>query len=165
MLTSRLQQTLQRRTSRTAVLCTCGLLLVCSAAAADDDVELQGILPEFIPNRLTESDFAQLGDAWTEWGAATGRLVADFCTSEDAAVRGRQATLARLQERLSVVVSSLVDPQAGSDYGPLADLYGRLSRRVAVSAALLEILSASTDPQLRDVASSFLLAIEDYESE
>src|SRR5690606_15128592 len=86
-------------------------------------------------------------------------------TSEDAEVRGRQATLARLQERLSVVESSLVDPQAGSDYGPLADLYGRLSRRVAVSAALLEILSASTDPQLRDVASSFLLAIEDYESE
>jgi hypothetical protein len=155
-----------RGPSRAAVLCLWAVLLICSSSAADDaQVELQGILPDYIPNGLTEGDFAQLGVNWSAWAARTGRLVTDFYTSEDTAVRGRRATLEQIQLRLSTMESALNDQRYLSIYGPLADLYGRLSRRVAISAALLETIDQSDSPELRELAAQLLQAIDAYESD
>src|SRR5690606_34741115 len=149
-----------RLTRRRTVLCTWVLLLACSSAVADEaDVDLQGVLPDYIPNGLTGGDFAQLEDEWSEWGTATSRLVADFYTSEDNAVRGRRATLEQLQSRRSIMKAALQERQDPAGFGPLADLYGRLSRRLDVSAALLATIDLQDDPQLREAAAQLLLAM------
>ena len=109
-----------------------------SVQADDVEQDLQGILPEYIPDGLSEGDFADLTGNWAQWGEETGRLVSDFYASENDEVRGRRATLEAIQAKLGTMRSALKDPQYLAIYGPLADLYGRLSRRVAVAGALLE---------------------------
>ena len=72
-----------------AVLCS--LLLLSGqkdAQAQDKQQDLQGILPDYVPDRLGEGDFGQLEGKWTDWAAETGRLVTDFYTSDNDDVRG-----------------------------------------------------------------------------
>jgi hypothetical protein len=128
-----------------AALTTSLLGLFPGVGSADDlpgavqsgDLDLQGILPDFIPSGLTEEDFAELGDNWADWGRETGALVTDFYSSEDPEVRGRRGTLEQLKGRLATMTGALADPQYASVHPVLADLHGRLAPRVAVMDALL----------------------------
>lgn len=131
-----------RQAVRLALLLTLAVTTGASNTLADDgsDVDLQGILPDYIPNGLTEGDFNQLGDNWSDWATQTGRLVADFYTSDNDNVRGRRATLDQLRLKVDTMRKALGDPQYLSIHGTLADLYGRLSRRVSVDEALLNTL-------------------------
>ena len=110
------------------------------AQAQEQPRDLQGIVPDYVPDGLTEDDFGQLDGNWAEWSDETGRLVTDFYTSEDSEVRARRETLQQIQGRLNTMQKALADPRYLPLYGPLADLNGRLVRRMAVAEALMETI-------------------------
>jgi len=156
-----------------STIVACGLFSCClsSSACADDaeSADLQGILPDYIPNGLTPADFNQLGNNWADWAQETGRLVGDFYVSDDDSIRGRRETLKRLRVKLITMEEVLDDPQYLSIYGPLADLYSRLSIRVRIYEALLDTLDRAGSDEVRqqvaDLGSKLLAAMESYSSE
>jgi hypothetical protein len=161
---------------RTLGMATLAVFAACTVVIAQEETvgqDLQGVLPQFIPNGLTEGDFNELGGNWTDWAAETGRLVSDFYVSENDEVRGRRQTLDHIQLKLSTLETALSDPQYLPIHEMLADLYGRLSRRIAVADGLLRMLeSAGAEPdsderlaQLRTHGAELLMAIEEYSGE
>ena len=150
----------------TAVCAVAATMFPATMTADDADPDLQGILPEYIPDGLTEDDFAELGDNWAEWAEQTGLLVSDLYASDDDEVRARRTTLEAVQVRLDTMKTALNDPQYLGIYGPLSDLYGRLSRRIAVATALLDVVEpGERREELRDLAATLVEAIEVYEGE
>jgi hypothetical protein len=138
----------------TTGMAICLLILGCLQQSAGAQ-ELQGIVPDYVPEGLGEEDFNQLGGNWAEWSDETGRLVTDFYTSPDDEVRGRRQTLERIHVKLNTMEKALSDPAYRSIHGPLADLHGRLSRRIAVASALLETVEQDvTQPAPARVSAS-----------
>src|SRR5690606_18646048 len=141
------------------------LLSLCCLQQSARAQDLQGIIPEYIPDGLGEGEFDQLGGNWSEWAAETGRLVTDFYTSPDDEVRGRRQTLERIQTKLGTMEKALSDAAYLPIYGPLADLHGRLSRRIAVAAALLETVEQDvTQPSPTRVRSTMSRLASDTRS-
>ncbi|MCA9027173.1 MAG: hypothetical protein KDA86_18330 [Planctomycetaceae bacterium] len=116
--------------------------LVAPVGFADEpaDQELQGIIPDFIPNGITEGDFSELNGNWAEWADETGTLVTNFYSSEDQSVIGRRATLNELKRRIETMKRALADPQYQAIHLRLADYYYRLAPRVAILEALLDTI-------------------------
>ncbi len=125
-----------------------GLLMVSCIVPvgfADDagepvDQELQGIIPDYIPNGITEGDFDELNGNWAEWAEETGALVTNFYSSEDQSVVGRRTTLVELKRRIETMKQALSDPQYQAIHLKLADYYYRLAPRVAILEALLDTI-------------------------
>jgi hypothetical protein len=131
------------------------LLILCCLQQSAGAQDLQGVVPDYVPNGLGEEDFNQLGGNWAEWSDETGRLVTDFYTSPDDEVRGRRQTLDRIQVKVNTMERALSDPAYLPIHGPLADLHGRLARRIAVAGALLETVEQDvTQPAPARVSSS-----------
>ncbi|MBX3437916.1 MAG: hypothetical protein KF861_10530 [Planctomycetaceae bacterium] len=105
------------------------------------ELDLQGILPGFIPTGITDTDFAELNGNWADWANTTGTLVVDFYSSEDPAVFGRKATLDQLRARVATMELALEDSRYAGIHLPLADFHNRLAPRVAVLEALLDTLN------------------------
>ena len=94
--------------------------------------DFQGIIPDFIPDGITPSDFEGLNGNWTEWADETGDLVTDFYSSDDQSIYGRRATLDQIKRRVATMKRALDDPQYAAIHEKLADFYYRLAARVAI---------------------------------
>lgn len=148
---------------RVAGVSTCFIVMALVASGHSfaqeqaQEQDLQGILPEYVPAGLSEGDFNQLDGNWAAWSNETGRLVTDFYTSNDDQVRGRRQTLELIISRLETMDRALADASYLPLYGPLADLHGRLSRRIAIAGALLHTMeqdmTASTPGRLNSAMS------------
>lgn len=105
-----------------------------------NDRDFQGIIPSFIPDGITPSDFEGLNGNWAKWAEETADLVTDFYSSDDQSVYGRRATLDQIKRRIATMKTALEDPQYQAIHLKLADFYYRLAARVAVLEALLDTI-------------------------
>ncbi len=132
----------------------CLLLATASAWAVDaqmSSVGLRGLLPATSPSGLESKDFELLNGNWTEWGNSTNALVEQLYSDDALDIAGQRALLAQLKSKVGVMETALKDSAYTQLHGPLADLHGRLARRVEFGTAVLDILEA--DPAVAHKAS------------
>ena len=132
----------------------CLLLVTASSWAVEDQassIGLRGLLPAKSPAGLESKDFELLDGNWAEWGTGTNALVEKLYSDEALDLAGQRELLAQLKSKVGVMETALKDASYQQLHGPLADLHGRLSRRVEFGAAVLDILEA--DPAVTQKAS------------
>jgi hypothetical protein len=122
-------------------------MLVVAATAGwafeeEGPVGLAGILPDEVPAGLADDDWAVLDGNWAEWSTGTSAAVADLYTGEMADVAAQRAAIAKLRIKLGTMEKSLADPAYAIIHDKLADLHGRLLRRVELAEAVLNTLEA-----------------------
>lgn len=123
----------------------CLLFATASSWAVDDQagaVGLRGLIPSKAPLGLQAKDFELLDGHWTDWGNSTIALVEKLYSDEPLDVAGQRDLLAQLKSKAGVMETALKDSSYAPLHGPLADLHGRLERRVAFGSAVLDILEA-----------------------
>ncbi len=131
----------------------CLLLATASSWAVEDQapaVGLRGLIPAKAPAGLQAKDFELLDGNWTEWGNSTNALVEKLYSDEALDIAGQRDLLAQLKSKVGVMQTALSDSAYTQLHGPLADLYGRLQRRVEFGSAVLDILEA--DPAVAQKA-------------
>ena len=112
----------------------------------EEDVKpgLMGILPPFSPEDLSEDEFvAILSESWKSWAVTTSETIANLYESESA--EEQKKILKQLESRISVMDAALNDRRYAPIHDALADLRGRLNRRVELSSAIIETLEQ--DPE------------------
>ncbi len=132
----------------------CLLLATASSWAVEDQassIGLRGLLPAKSPAGLESKDFELLDGNWAEWGTETNALVEKLYSDEALDLAGQRELLAQLKSKVGVMKTALQDASYQQLHGPLADLHGRLSRRVEFGSAVLDILAA--DPAVAQKAS------------
>ncbi|HID24782.1 MAG TPA: hypothetical protein EYP14_20615 [Planctomycetaceae bacterium] len=115
--------------------------------AEDEPQGLRGLLPPHVPEDLSADQFAMLGGNWADWSRAAAEEVARLYERLPADLTAQRRLVKALQDRLSVMETALADQRYAPIFDPLATLYGRLSRRVAVADAILDVLQQ--DPVAR----------------
>ena len=151
-------QTLNRQSRRTGRWlkggAICLLLATASSWAVDEQassVGLRGLIPATSPAGLESKDFELLDGNWTDWGNSTNALVEQLYSDEALDIAGQRALLAQLKSKVGVMETALKDISYSQLHGPLADLHGRLARRVEFGSAVLDLLEA--DPAVAQNAS------------
>lgn len=117
---------------------------------------LRGLVPSKSPAGLKYEDFELLDGNWATWGTETNALVEKLYSDEALDVPAQRSLLAQLKSKAGVMETALKDRSYSQLHGPLADLHGRLVRRLDFYAAVLDVLEA--DPlvgQKSRIASSF----------
>lgn len=105
---------------------------------------LQGILPQQVPDDLTAS-IAQLPPSWQPWGELlTGQLNALYA-AENSTAASQRAAIAGLRVKLTTLKNSLADRKYAVVASILADLYGKLSRRVDLATAVLDTVEVGPE--------------------
>ena len=124
----------------------CVLLATASSWAVDDptpvEVGLRGLLPTKAPAGLQSKDLELLDGNWAAWATTTNELIEKLYSDEALDIAGQRDLLAQLKSKAGVMQTALNDSQYVQLHGPLADLYGRLTRRIDFSTAVLDILEA-----------------------
>jgi hypothetical protein len=136
------------RTRVVLSLGVCGVVLtacIASSTRAFDEPEaaqvgLRGILPDEVPEDLMADAFEDLGPNWQSWSEATAAEIARLYEAENLSPGEQAAVIDSLDRRVRVMDRAIADPRYGSIRDELIDLRGRLARRVAVAAAVLETL-------------------------
>lgn len=103
-------------------------------------VGLRGILPANPPAGLLEDDFLTLGPSWESWSKGAAAAVASFYDNEKLDAAGQRAALAALKTKLGTMEKAINDVAYTSIFDKLSTQYGRLSRRVIISEAVLDTL-------------------------
>lgn len=121
-----------------------GLFVSTSSWAVEEQapVGLRGLLPAKSPVGLQSKDFELLDGNWQAWGEETNLLVEKLYSEEALDLAGQHELLNQLQARVQIMETALKNASYKQLHGPLADLHGRLARRVVFSSAVLEILEA-----------------------
>lgn len=125
---------------------------------------LMGILPAFSPVDLTEDQFVSaLSDSWESWAVATADAIATLYESETA--EEQKKILKQLESRISVMDAALADSRYAPIHDTLADLRGRLNRRVEMSNAIINTLELDPEKVRKEqLAKLSKQAIEDLEA-
>jgi len=123
----------------------CLLLATASSWALEGQVAqvgLRGLIPSKTPVGLADKDFELLDGKWTDWATQTTELVEKFYSDEALDIPAQRELLAQLKDRVKIMDTALNDGAYRQLHGPLADLHGRLARRVDFASAVLDILEA-----------------------
>lgn len=105
---------------------------------------LQGILPQEVPADLTNA-IAALPESWRPWGESFTTQLDALYAAENSTVATQRAALAGLRVKLATVKSSLENPRYGSIGSLLADIYGKLARRIDLASAVLDTLEVGPE--------------------
>ena len=100
--------------------------------------ELSGVFPDRAPRDLRDGEWAVLDGNWEQWSTETADAVVAFYEAED--LTSRSAALAQLHVKLDTMETALADSRYSMIHADLADLHGRLSRRVAIADAVMEMV-------------------------
>lgn len=137
----------------------CLLLATASSWALEDQaaqVGLRGLIPSKAPAGLTDREFELLDGNWATWSTQTVELIDKLYSDEALDVAAQRDLLAQLKSRANVMNTALNDSAYQQLQGPLADLQGRLARRVDFATAILDILEGDvTAAQQRALASAY----------
>ncbi len=127
----------------------CLLFATASSWAVDAQptgLGLRGLVPGKSPAGLKSEDFDLLDGNWAAWGIETNALVEQLYSDEAMDIVAQRSLLAQLKSKAMVMEIALKDSSFTQLHGPLADLHGRLNRRLDVYSAVLDVLEA--DPQV-----------------
>ena len=150
-------------------LTTALVLAVCAGAVAIAPHEsgtagLAGILPTKVPVGLSADAFGALDGNWEQWGKDVGKQVEAFYAKLPSDPAEQRAQIEALQRRLKVMNKALSDSRYRQIFDPLATLYGRLSRRVEMAEAILDVLEqdpeVSKRKRLESVSQSLAKSVE-----
>ena len=124
----------------------CLLLATASSWAIEDQptpaIGLRGLIPSKAPAGLQSKDFELLDGRWTDWGNSTIELVEKFYSDDALDIPAQRDLLAQLNSKAGVMQTALNDPAYAQLHGPLADLHGRLVRRIEFGSAILDVLES-----------------------
>ena len=121
---------------------------VCLPAMADEGPEnpgLRGILPDFVPEGLSEDDFLTLGDSWADWSREVAGIVATFYEEFELDAAGQRKTIDNLKRKLGVMEAALADTDYRIIHIPLTRLHARLKPRIALAEAIIDTLEGRTE--------------------
>ena len=128
----------------------CLLMATASSWAVEDKpaaaVGLRGLIPAKAPAGLQAEDFELLNGNWAAWGTSTNELIEKLYSDDPLDIAAQRDLLAQLKSKASVMQAALNDTAYTQLHGPLADLHGRLVRRVEFGTAILNILES--DPEV-----------------
>lgn len=108
-------------------------------------VGLGGILDEYAPSGLGESDFAALDGKWADWAQGASEAVTAFYASTGSDVAAQRQAIAKVRAKLLVMERALNDRSYRQLFDPLTTLHGRLVRRVDVAEAVLDTLELNPE--------------------
>jgi hypothetical protein len=103
---------------------------------------LNGILPEDIPPGLSADDFAALSGTWAKWADETATTVSNVFRQHDN-LEQLDVDLANAEIKLTTMEKALADSKYRQVHGLLADLHGRLRRRIDVARVILDAQRAN----------------------
>jgi len=103
---------------------------------------LNGILPVDIPPGLTSDDFTSLEGNWAKWAEETATVVSNVFRPHDN-LDQLEVDLANADIKLATMEKVLADSKYRSIHGVLADLNGRLRRRLDVARVILDAQRAN----------------------
>ncbi len=128
---------------------------------------LTELLPQEKPVGISEDDFSVLPETWKEWAGETLQLLDKIYGSESLPLAGQKETLEKLQVQIDIIDDALSDSAYAASYDELANLRGKLQRRVALLQAVLVTLDENPKQQqaLRPALHKLLQAIEGYEAD
>ncbi len=127
----------------------CLLLATATSWAVDgqpNGVGLRGLVPSKSPVGLKSEDFELLDGHWATWGTETNALVETLYSDDALEIAAQRSLLAQLKSKAGVMETALKDQSFSQLHGPLADLHGRLVRRLDFYSAVLDVLEA--DPKV-----------------
>lgn len=117
------------------------LLALCAAISlpAQDDQPVGRLLPSTVPADLQEA-LPELDNNWQSWSESLAADLEKLYAAQPLDESAQTALIDGLKSRLKVIETSLADPRYRSIERPLRNVYGKLSRRVAVIEAALDTL-------------------------
>ncbi len=131
----------------------CLLMTTASSWALEDQptpaVGLRGLLPANSPLGLQSKDFEDLDGNWEKWATETNELVEKLYSDDPLDIPAQRELLASLKSKAAVMQTALNDTAYTQLHGPLADLHGRLVRRVDFGTAILDILDSDLDSTIK----------------
>jgi hypothetical protein len=137
-------------------------------AAAPSGITLNGILPEEVPAGLSSDDFADLTGTWEKWGQETANTVQMLFRPHEN-LDALEVDLANAEIKLGTMEKALNDSKYRQVHGLLADLHGRLRRRVDVAKVILEAqranVSAAQSKQLNAALGKLQQAVATVEQD
>lgn len=146
-------------------------LNVCRPGMTEDAPEnpgLRGILPDFVPEGLSEEDFLTLGDSWAEWSRETAELVTTFYEEFELDAVGQRETIGTLKRRIRVMETALADNDYEIIHAPLTRMHARLKPRIELAEAILDTLEGRTEEAEVNVATEtsqqIAKAVDDLEN-
>jgi hypothetical protein len=127
---------------------------------------LNGILPEDIPAGLTADDFTVLEGSWADWADETATTVSNVFRAHEN-LDQLDVDLANVEIKLATMQKVLTDSKYRPIHGILADLHGRLRRRIDVARVILEAqranLGAAQEKKLTSALGKLQLAVATVE--
>ena len=112
------------------------------AAQGSATPTLNGILPEDIPAGLTNDDFSALKGTWETWGQETAEIVSKLFRAHEN-LDELDVDIANAEIKLGTMEKALADSKYRQVHGILADLHGRLRRRLDVAKVILQAQRAN----------------------
>lgn len=138
---------------------------ICSA---DEPVEgLTGLLPSEIPEGIDRIGQQKLPSELLEFGEKITAALSKLYGFEAHSLASQQETLAEIQLQMGTLYQALENPEYSEYFDTLADIEGKLSRRIDLLQAVLRLLGQAEgdSTELRQELKTFLVGIEAYEAD
>lgn len=176
---SRLLQTRFARRWRHLIL-GCSVLALGTSGRSDDlpplpevvqgnsAATLNGILPEEIPAGLTFDDLSALTGTWASWAEETSNTISNVFRPHDN-LEELEIDFANAEIKLRTMEKALADSKYRAVHGVLADVHGRLRRRLDVARVILDAqranVSAAQSKQLTSALGKLQHAVATVETD
>lgn len=129
---------------------------------------LNGILPEDIPAGLTADDFGVLEGSWATWADEAATAVSNVFRSHEN-LEQLDVDLNNVEIKLATMEKVLADSKYRPIHGAIADLHGRLRRRVDVARVILDAqranLGVAQEKKLASALGKLQLAVATVEKD
>ena len=118
--------------------------------ATDEDTDVQEsagidlgtILPEEVPDALSEDAFEDLGENWEDWSISTSDLAAELYENKDLSDAERQEILSKLRLKLDTIEQCIGDSTYSSIHKPLRKLREDLKVRLDLVEGLANVVNS-----------------------
>lgn len=106
---------------------------------------LRGILPDFLPDGLSEDDFMTLGDSWGDWSREVAAEVARFYEDFELDAAGQRESIELLKRKIATMEAAMGDFDYTVIHIPLSRMHARLQPRITLAEAILDTLEGRVE--------------------
>ncbi|MFK7821283.1 MAG: hypothetical protein AB8G99_21390 [Planctomycetaceae bacterium] len=104
-------------------------------------IDLGSVLPEEIPDTLSDDAFEDLGENWDDWSAATAELAAELYENKELSDSERQDIISKLRGKLATIEKCLGDSNYAAIQKPLRVLRENLKVRLDLIDGLSNVVN------------------------